>query len=147
MRDSVRPPWCPPGIKSWSVSSGPRTGKTSVTAGSLVSAVRVSTLRSGPSRDSYTDAVQRPRRPKASAKARRRGHVYFWEGRREHCGAEISVGSGWSSCSGIRDARREICSGAGTAALTAIETEHVHDQLADAVREFRRDVLLLYPPA
>ncbi len=72
--------------------------------------------------------------------ARRRGHAYFWEGRCEHCGATVSVGAGWSSCSGVRHARRVPCSGPGTAVLTEIETERAHELVAAAVREFGRSV-------
>ncbi|NKQ59054.1 hypothetical protein HFP15_40050 [Amycolatopsis sp. K13G38] len=82
----------------------------------------------------------RPRRARQGS--RRRGHAYFWEGRCEHCGATVSVGSGWSSCPGVRDARHVACSGPGTAVLTEIEieTERAHELAAAAVREFGRNV-------
>jgi len=70
------------------------------------------------------------------ANARWRGHAYFWDGRCEHCGAEMSIGSGWSSCGGVRDARDVVCSGPGTAVLTEIETDRVADLITAAVTEF-----------
>lgn len=93
-------------------------------------------------RDEYTETLaQRGHaiRWRLGVNARRRGHAYFWKGRCEHCGAEISVGDGWSSCPGVRDARRIPCSGPGTAVLTEIETAHVHEQVADAAVEFLRE--------
>jgi hypothetical protein len=71
--------------------------------------------------------------------ARRRGYACFWEGRCEHCGAEMSVASGWTSCPGVRDARHQPCSGPGTAVLTEIETGRVSQLIAAAVDEFVRD--------
>lgn len=69
--------------------------------------------------------------------ARRRGHAYFWEATCTHCGAEISVADGATSCGGVRDARHVACSGPGTAVLTDIETARVADLITAAVTEFR----------
>lgn len=72
--------------------------------------------------------------------ARRRGHAYFWEGRCEHCAAQISVGATWSSCPGVRDARKVACSGPGTAVLTEIEAGRASELVADAVTQFYRSL-------
>lgn len=90
-------------------------------------------------RDEYTDTLARRGhaiRWQLGPNARRRGHAYFWEGRCERCGAELSIGDGWSSCPGVRDARHTTCSGPGTAVLTDIETAHVHEQISDAMQDF-----------
>jgi hypothetical protein len=71
--------------------------------------------------------------------ARRRGHAYFWRGRCGHCGAELSVGSAWSS-GGVRDARDVVCSGPGTAVLTEIEAGRVGELVAAAVADFGTEV-------
>jgi hypothetical protein len=46
------------------------------------------------------------------------------------------IGSAWSSCGGVRDARHVGCSGPGTAVLTDIEEAHVADLFAAAVADF-----------
>jgi hypothetical protein len=71
--------------------------------------------------------------------SRRRGHAYHWLGTCNQCGAEASAAAG-SSSGGIRDARKVPCSGPGTAVLTEIESAHVSQQVAGAVRQFGRDV-------
>jgi hypothetical protein len=72
--------------------------------------------------------------------ATRRGHEYFKVGTCSQCAAEVSVGASWSSCSGVRDARRVPCSGPGTAVLTEIEAGRCADLFAGAVARFGRDV-------
>ncbi len=68
--------------------------------------------------------------------ARRRGFAYVWEGRCEHCGAEVTVGRSWSSCPRVRDARRVACSGPGTAVLTEIETEQARTRCGEAIADY-----------
>jgi hypothetical protein len=77
---------------------------------------------------------------KPGPNATRRGYAFFFEGECKHCGARASAGSSWSSCSGIRDARRVECSGPGTKVLTEIETERAHQLVADAVQAFGEQV-------
>jgi hypothetical protein len=77
---------------------------------------------------------------KLGPNATRRGYAYFFEGECKHCGAGASAGASWSSCSGIRDARRVECSGPGTEVLTEIETERAHQLVADAVQSFGEQV-------
>lgn len=77
---------------------------------------------------------------KLGPNSRRRGCAYHWLGTCEHCGAEATAMDMASSCSGIRDARKVPCSGPGTAMLTEVEAEHVHQQVASAARQFSRDV-------
>lgn len=72
--------------------------------------------------------------------SRRRGHCYHFQGACTNCGAEATAGAAWSSCGGVRDARREPCSGPGTTVLTDIETGRVHDLAAGAVADFGRQV-------
>lgn len=66
----------------------------------------------------------------------RKGCEYHWLGKCEDCAAEVSAGSCWSSCPGVRDARRDRCSGPGTAVLTEIETARVGELAAGAVSGF-----------
>ncbi|MFD8492420.1 hypothetical protein [Amycolatopsis sp. NPDC059657] len=90
-------------------------------------------------RDDYNQALTargHAMRWRLGTNALRRGHAYFWEGRCVHCGAEMSIGSAWSSCGGVRDARDVACSGPGTAVLTEIETGRSADLVAAAVGEF-----------
>lgn len=68
--------------------------------------------------------------------ALRRGCAYLWDGRCEHCGAEVTVGRSWSSCSGVRDARRVACSGPGTAVLTEIETDQALSRCGEAIADY-----------
>ncbi|WP_033024169.1 hypothetical protein, partial [Streptomyces capuensis] len=42
-------------------------------------------------------------------------HALRFEGTCTDCGATVTIGSTWSSCSTIRDARNTTCSGPGTA--------------------------------
>lgn len=72
--------------------------------------------------------------------ARRRGHAYFWRGTCTNCAATVDAGDMYSSCSGIRDARKVACSGPGTAVLTEVEADHVRAQVASAARQFDREV-------
>lgn len=68
--------------------------------------------------------------------AHRRAREYFWHGVCEHCGAEVTAGACWSSCPGVRDARRVGCSGPGTAVLTEVEAARFGELVADAVARF-----------
>ncbi|WP_199546363.1 hypothetical protein [Streptomyces sp. N35] len=63
-------------------------------------------------------------------------HALYFEGTCADCGATVQVGSGWSSCGTIRDARNIDCSGPGTAALTAVEQERASDLFREAVGEY-----------
>lgn len=73
---------------------------------------------------------------KLGPNATRKGHAYYFEGKCQHCAAEASAGSMWSSCGGIRDARHEPCSGPGTAILTEIEAARAAELIAPAIAEF-----------
>uniref|UniRef100_UPI003F49500E hypothetical protein n=1 Tax=Nonomuraea sp. CA-251285 TaxID=3240002 RepID=UPI003F49500E len=72
--------------------------------------------------------------------ARRKGWAYHWIGDCVHCAATVSVGWGWSSCGGIRDARHVPCSGPGTAILTEIEAARSRELVAEAIAQFGREV-------
>lgn len=72
--------------------------------------------------------------------ATRRGFAYFFAGECGDCGARATAGVAWSSCDGVRDARREPCSGPGTKALTEVEDERCRQLVAEAVREFGEQV-------
>ncbi|MER5257948.1 hypothetical protein [Streptomyces sp. NPDC002855] len=50
-------------------------------------------------------------------------HAVVFEGTCTDCAATIQIGSGWSSCATIRNARDEPCTGPGIAALTEVEQE------------------------
>lgn len=77
--------------------------------------------------------------------ARKVGYAYFWNGQCRHCGAEVSIGSCWSSCRGVRDARAVGCSGAGTHVLTEIEAKHVHRAMHAAVARYATEVAEVIP--
>lgn len=68
--------------------------------------------------------------------ANNRGHAYFFEGDCGHCGATMQIGHTWTSCSGVRDARDVACSGPGTAVLTEIEADRLHELCAPVIAEF-----------
>ncbi|MGQ0777190.1 MAG: hypothetical protein ACT4NY_22705 [Pseudonocardiales bacterium] len=72
--------------------------------------------------------------------ATHQGHAYHWVGRCGDCGAEVSVGARWSTCAGVRDARKVRCSGPGTAVLTEIEAARSGDLITAAVAEFGRSL-------
>lgn len=78
--------------------------------------------------------------------SRRRGHAYHWLGRCRHDGAEITVGASWTSCGGIRDARKVRCSGPGTAVLTEIEAERANQLVNAAVAGYGRAVARALDP-
>ena len=65
--------------------------------------------------------------------ATRRGQAYYWVGACRRCGAEIQVGSSWTSCGVPRDARAGICP--GTRELSADEQRQA-SAVADAVATF-----------
>lgn len=77
---------------------------------------------------------------KLAPNANRKGWAYYFLGDCTDCGATVSTGSAWSSCSGVRDARHTHCSGPGTSILTAIEQARLHDLTAAAIRRFGRDI-------
>jgi hypothetical protein len=77
---------------------------------------------------------------KLGPNATRKGHCYHWVGLCGHCGAGMTIGRGFTTCSVVRDAREEPCSGPGTAILTEIEAQRVHDLVAGAVAEFGAQV-------
>lgn len=70
----------------------------------------------------------------------RKGNAYYFVSECDHCGARATAGPTWSSCDGIRDARRETCSGPGTKVLTEIEHQRSLELLGEAVAEFGAQV-------
>lgn len=65
-----------------------------------------------------------------------REHALYFEGTCGDCGATVTLGSGWSSCSTIRDARSAQCSGSGTAVMTEIEQERADELTTEAINEY-----------
>lgn len=63
-------------------------------------------------------------------------HALVFEGTCTDCGATVNIGSGWSSCSTIRNARDEQCSGPGTAVLTEVEQERSTELVGEAIGEY-----------
>lgn len=63
-------------------------------------------------------------------------HALAFEGTCTDCGATVEIGSGWSSCATIRDARNETCSGPGTAVLTEVEAARASELFAEALGEY-----------
>lgn len=63
-------------------------------------------------------------------------HALIFEGTCTDCGATIQIGSSWSSCSTIRDARNDICTGAGTTVLTNIEQDRADDLADEAISDY-----------
>lgn len=72
--------------------------------------------------------------------ARRRGYVYFFVGRCQRCGAEMTCDWSSTSCPGVRDARTTPCSGPGTAILTEIEAQRVSELVTGALIDFHRAI-------
>jgi hypothetical protein len=71
---------------------------------------------------------------------RKAGHALVFEGTCADCGATVEIGSGWSSCATVRDARREPCSGPGTAVLTQVEQGHSSEQFGDLVSAYAQAI-------
>lgn len=65
-----------------------------------------------------------------------REHALYFEGTCTDCGATVQIGSGWSSCRTIRDARNETCSGPGTAVLAEVEQNRADELAGDAIGEY-----------
>ncbi|MDX3165902.1 hypothetical protein PV516_19130 [Streptomyces scabiei] len=63
-------------------------------------------------------------------------HALAFEGTCCDCGATVTIGSGWSSCATIRDARNSDCSGPGTAALTEVEQDRAGELANEVIGEF-----------
>lgn len=63
-------------------------------------------------------------------------HALCFEGTCTDCGATVTIGSMWSSCASIRDARNSTCSGPGTAIVTDVEQDHADDVAAEAIGEY-----------
>jgi hypothetical protein len=64
------------------------------------------------------------------------GTALAFEGTCGDCGATVEIGASWSSCGTIRDARREQCSGPGTAVLTEIEADRSSELFGEAVADY-----------
>jgi hypothetical protein len=73
--------------------------------------------------------------------AGRSGTATVEHGRCGHCGAEAVAGPTWSTCGGVRDARKVRCSGPGTAVLTDIESGRAKELAAGFVGRFVRSLL------
>ncbi|MGW0948517.1 hypothetical protein ACWD4O_39005 [Streptomyces sp. NPDC002623] len=65
-----------------------------------------------------------------------RDHALIFEGTCTDCGATVRIDRYSSSTTGVRDARNDTCSGAGTAVLTEIEQERADDLADEAIREY-----------
>ncbi|MCF1592481.1 hypothetical protein [Streptomyces muensis] len=63
-------------------------------------------------------------------------HALAFEGTCRDCGATVTIGSGWSSCGTVRDARSSDCSGPGTAVLTQLEQDRSAELTGEAVGEY-----------
>jgi hypothetical protein len=63
-------------------------------------------------------------------------HALCFEGTCRDCGATVTIGSGWSSCATIRDARNSDCSGPGTAVLTEVEQNRATELAGEVIGEY-----------
>ena len=63
-------------------------------------------------------------------------YALVFEGTCTDCGATVCIDRYSSSTTGIRDARKETCTGAGTAVLTAIEQEYADEQAGELIGEY-----------
>lgn len=67
-------------------------------------------------------------------------HALIFEGTCTDCGATVQIDRYSSSTTGIRDARNEVCSGAGTSVLTEIEQERASEQFAEMLGGYVQDL-------
>ncbi|MFF3277147.1 hypothetical protein ACFYWU_40455 [Streptomyces chrestomyceticus] len=63
-------------------------------------------------------------------------HALCFKGTCRDCGATVTIGSGWSSCATIRDARKNECSGPGTAVLTKVEQDRDDELTGEAIGKY-----------
>lgn len=63
-------------------------------------------------------------------------HALAFEGTCRDCGATVTIGSGWSSCGTVRDARNSACSGPGTKILTDVEQDRASELTDQAAGEY-----------
>ncbi|MGW3308349.1 hypothetical protein ACWDG9_17385 [Streptomyces sp. NPDC001073] len=66
---------------------------------------------------------------------REASHALVFEATCTNRGATVSIGSGWSACATVRDARREPRSGPGTAALTKVEQAYRSEEFREMLVE------------
>ena len=70
-----------------------------------------------------------------------KGRHQHWEGNCRHCGGNVTIGGGGSSCNSIgRNARDEDCTGPGTVWQNELIKERRRSGIADAVSDFGQNV-------